>query len=226
MNYSTIIVAGGKGLRMQSDLPKQFMKLAGKPILIHTIEAFLRAFEQEIVVVMNKEYRSHWQKEVECFGLEKKILTVNGGKTRFHSVKNGLAAIGLTKGVVGVHDAVRPFVSADFLRQMYATAQEKKAVVPAIPLKSSIRKLREEGTSKAVNRANYRLIQTPQCFQLELLKKAYEQPYQSHFTDDASVVEAMKQRIELVEGLEENIKITTPIDFEWAKILVSKKVQG
>ncbi len=225
MKYATIIVAGGKGLRMQSDLPKQFMELAGKPILLHTIEAFLEAFEQEIVVVMNEEYRSHWQKLLEHFGLVGKLETVNGGKTRFHSVKKGLEAISLIEGVVGVHDAVRPFVNTAFLQAIYESAQEKKAVIPAIPLKNSIRQLDENGQSQAVNRATYRLVQTPQCFDIALLKKAYQQPYQSHFTDDASVVEAMGKNIELIAGLESNIKITTPTDWEWAKVLLNKKAQ-
>jgi len=217
-----IIVAGGTGSRMQSQLPKQFIEINQKPILVHTLEAFLEAWTDiQIVVVMNPNYLDFWAEMCGRYVWKNKVKTVAGGNTRFHSVKNGLSAIVGDTGIVGVHDAVRPFVNTAFLQKLYAVAEQKKAVIPVITLKDSIRILEEDGVSKAVDRAKYRLVQTPQCFELKILRKAYTQKYQTHFTDDASVVENMGVFVKLTEGVDNNIKITTPADLKWAKSFLS-----
>ncbi len=231
MKRYAIVVAGGKGLRMQSQLPKQFLEIAGKPILIHTIEAFQNALTDiEIVLVLNANYFDHWETLSKKFGI-KKIRLVPGGTSRFYSVKNGLSLIdNKESSIIGVHDAVRPLISPSLLQQLYKLAVQHKAVIPTIPLKDSIRKI-EKATpdliahSNALNRSLYRLIQTPQCFESNLLLQAYQQPYSQQFTDDASVVEASGQQVWLTTGENSNIKITTPEDLVYAEALLQHQQQ-
>ena len=216
MNYFAILVAGGKGLRMGGDIPKQFLPIGGKPILMRTIEAFRRALEGvKIVLVLPAEQQDYWRKLCEEHGFHSPELIANGGETRFHSVKNGLALLPDDKdAVVGVHDGVRPFVSAETIQRCYKAAAEGKAVVPVVPVVETVRQILPDGRSVTRPRDEYRLVQTPQTFPLALLKEAYRQPFREAFTDDASVVEALGREVTMVEGNRENIKITTPSDLK------------
>ena len=216
-----IIVAGGKGLRMGSDIPKQFLPIGGKPVLMRTLERF-REYSPtlQIILVLPKAQQEYWEKLCQKHNFTVAYQLADGGETRFHSVQHGLALIpDDAEGVVGVHDGVRPFPSIDVIRRCYETAREKKAVIPVIPVVETVRHLKGE-TSETVPRDDYRLVQTPQCFDIQLLKAANRQPYNDGFTDDASVVEAYGFDITLVEGNRENIKITTPYDLKIAEVLI------
>lgn len=216
MKAYAIIVAGGKGLRMGGDVPKQFLPINGKPILMHTIEAFRKALDGiEIILVLPADQHEYWQKLCKDYNFCSPKLIAKGGETRFHSVKNGLALLPDDEdAVVGIHDGVRPFVSKETIQRCYATAAGGRAVVPVVPVVETIRQILPDGKSITRPRNEYRLVQTPQTFPLVMLKKAYEQPYLETFTDDASVVEAMGEEILMVEGNRENIKITTPSDLK------------
>ena len=220
MDY-IIIVAGGKGLRMGSDIPKQFLPIGGKPVLMRTLERFRQYSPTlQIILVLPKAQQDYWQKLCKEYAFDIDYQLADGGETRFHSVQNGLAKIpDNAQGVVGVHDGVRPFPSIDVIRNCYETAREKKAVIPVIPVVETVRHLKGD-TSVTVPRNDYRLVQTPQTFDIQLLKAANRQPYNDGFTDDASVVEAFGFDITLVEGNRENIKITTPYDLKIAEVLV------
>lgn len=219
---SVIIVAGGSGSRMQREIPKQFILLAGEPILMHTIRRFF-AYNPaiETVVVLPENQLSYW-KEL-CGKHDFKIAhkVVSGGATRFQSVKNGLASVE-NKGVVAVHDGVRSFVPKAVIDEAFKVAADKGNAVVSVALKDSIREV-SGLENKAVNRENYRLIQTPQCFKTDLLRQAYNLPEETTFTDDASVVEKFGVQINLTEGSYENIKITTPEDILWAEVLVKEQ---
>ena len=220
MDY-VIIVAGGKGLRMGSDIPKQFLPIGGKPVLMRTMERF-REYSPalQIILVLPKSQQDYWIKLCQKHNFTVAYQLADGGETRFHSVQHGLALIpDIAEGVVGVHDGVRPFPSIDFIKNCYETARTKKAVIPVIPVVETVRHLEGE-TSVTVPRNEYRLVQTPQCFDIQLLKSANRQPYNDGFTDDASVVEAFGFAITLVEGNRENIKITTPYDLKIAEVLI------
>ena len=229
MDY-VIIVAGGKGLRMGSDIPKQFLPIGGRPVLMRTLERF-RAYSEalQIILVLPEAQQDYWQKLCEQYHFEVKYLLANGGQTRFHSVQNGLALIlDDAQGVVGVHDGVRPFPSIDVIRNCYETARSAKAVIPVIPVVETLRHLdnaqctmHNAQSSHTVPRSDYRLVQTPQTFDIQLLKAAYRQPYNEGFTDDASVVESYGHAITLVEGNRENIKITTPYDITVAEAIIN-----
>ena len=228
---AAIIVAGGKGLRMGADLPKQFLPIGGRPVLMHTLEAFVRAIHDiRLILVLPRDQQDFWR-DLCCqhaFVLPHTI--VDGGETRFHSVKNGLQALSTAAGaedeaIVGVHDGVRPFVSIDVIRSCYEAAHEHAAVVPVVPVVETVRQLSSpfmDGESVTIDRSRLRLVQTPQVFSLSLLLHAYEQPYCDAFTDDASVVEALGHSITLVEGNRENIKITTPFDLTIAAALIKQ----
>ena len=216
-----IIVAGGKGLRMGSDIPKQFLPIGGKPVLMRTIERF-REYSPtlQIILVLPKAQQDYWQQLCKEYDFRVEYQLTDGGETRFHSVQHGLALIpDDAEGVVGVHDGVRPFPSIDVIRNCYETARTAKAVIPVIPVVETVRHLKGK-TSETVPRGDYRLVQTPQTFDIQLLKSANRQPYNDGFTDDASVVEAFGFDITLVEGNRENIKITTPYDMKIAEVLI------
>lgn len=222
MKRYAIIVAGGKGLRMGGDVPKQFLPIGGKPVLMRTLETFRRFdAEMQLIVVLPQDQIAYWKELCQQQGCDICHQVVAGGDTRYHSVKNGLAIIPAeSNAVVGVHDGVRPFVSQEVLRHCYELAEGKKAVIPVIPVIETIRRLSDAEVSETVPRSEYRLVQTPQVFNVNLLKRAYEQPYTNDFTDDASVVEAMGIPVVLAEGNRENIKITTPFDLKIAEVLV------
>ena len=220
MDYA-VIVAGGKGVRMGASVPKQFLPINGLPIIMHTIKRF-REYDNnlKIIVVLPKEQHEYWNELCKNYHFTAAYAVADGGETRFHSVKNGLALIpDDTEGVVGIHDGVRPFPSIDVIHNCYETARTAKAVVPVIPVVETLIYVDGQGGSKTVPRDDYRLVQTPQTFDISLLKRAYEQPYKECFTDDASVVNGIGQKITLIEGNRENIKITTPFDLRMARIL-------
>ena len=216
-----IIVAGGKGLRMGTDIPKQFLPIGGKPVLMRTIERFREySKDLQIILVLPEAQQDYWQELCRRYHFEVEYLLANGGQTRFHSVQNGLALVpDDAQGVVGVHDGVRPFPSIEVIRRCYETAREAKAVIPVIPVVETVRHLERDG-SVTVPRDEYRLVQTPQTFDIQLLKAANRQPYNDGFTDDASVVESYGHQITLVEGNRENIKITTPYDITVAEAII------
>jgi 2-C-methyl-D-erythritol 4-phosphate cytidylyltransferase len=220
MDY-VIIVAGGKGLRMGSDIPKQFLPIGGRPVLMQTLERFREySADLQIILVLPEAQQDYWRGLCREYHFEVEYLLANGGQTRFHSVQNGLALVpDNAEGVVGVHDGVRPFPSIDVIHSCYETARKKKAVIPVIPVVETVRRL-EGGSSVTVPRGDYRLVQTPQTFDIQLLKAANRQPYNDGFTDDASVVESYGHAITLVEGNRENIKITTPYDIIVAEAII------
>ena len=220
MNEYVIIVAGGKGLRMGSDIPKQFLPIGGKPVLMRTLERFREYSDDlQIILVLPEAQQDYWQKLCEQYHFQVQYQLANGGETRFHSVQNGLALIpDDAQGVVGVHDGVRPFPSIEVIRRCYETARKAQAVIPVIPVVETVRHLEGEG-SVTVPRGDYRLVQTPQTFDIQLLKAANRQSYNDGFTDDASVVESFGHQITLVDGNRENIKITTPYDIIVAEAL-------
>jgi len=223
-NY-VIIVAGGSGSRMQSSLPKQFLLLNGKPVLMHTIEAFEQsAFKSSIILVLPEAYHTYWQQLIEEYSFSIPHQLVTGGETRFHSVKNGLDLITDTEALVAVQDAVRPLVSSSIIDEAYRCAAEHGTAVVAVKSRDSIRQVRD-GKSVSLIRDEIYLVQTPQTFRASLLRKAYEQPFDTRFTDDASVVEQYGAEIKLTEGDHSNIKITFPEDIAIAELLLSKKPQ-
>lgn len=222
MNY-IIVVAGGKGLRMGGDIPKQFLPVGGEPVLMRTLRVFHEADEDmRIILVLPADQQEYWQQLCREYHFTLSHQVATGGETRFHSVQNGLALVPVdADGVVGVHDGVRPFVSVEVIRRCYEGARQHGAVVPVVPVVETVRQLLPEGDSLTVDRNQYRLVQTPQTFRIPLLKEAFQQPYQPAFTDDASVVEALGYRIALVEGNRENIKLTTPSDIRFAESLLT-----
>ena len=219
MKKHVIIVAGGKGMRMGSDIPKQFLPIGGYPVLMHTLEAFYTYNPSiHLILVLPISQQSYWRELCIKYHFSLPHDIADGGETRFHSVKNGLALV--DEGLVGVHDGVRPFVSREVIARCFDNAREKKAVIPVIGVVETVRYMTSCG-SKTVPRDNYKLVQTPQVFDVLLLKRAYEQAYVDGFTDDASVVEAMGEQVFLVDGNRENIKITTPFDLKLAELLCS-----
>lgn len=221
MDYA-IIVAGGKGARMGASIPKQFLPLNGLPVLMQTIKRFREySHDLEIILVLPKEQHEYWYELCKKHRFTAAYTVADGGETRFHSVKSGLSMIpDDADGVVGVHDGVRPFPSVEVIRNCYETARTAKAVVPVIPVVETLIHIDGNGKPAPVPRDDYRLVQTPQTFDIQLLKRSYTQPYQDSFTDDASVVDNIGQKITLIEGNRENIKITTPFDLRMARILV------
>lgn len=211
MNKTIIIVAGGKGTRMLGETPKQFIEINNKPILIHTFECFYHYDDSVFfVLALNTEYFSIWRDLIRKYQFSIKHEIVQGGDTRFHSVLNALKKTP-DDCLVAVHDAVRPLVNRGTISRCFEVAQEKGCAVPCVEISESVRELIPEG-SKAVDRHKLRLIQTPQIFRSDIIKKSYQQAYSEIFTDDASVVENAGYSIHLVEGDRENIKITTRED--------------
>jgi len=216
-----VIVAGGTGSRMGGDIAKQFLDLGDKPVILHTVEAFMKlSFPVEIILVVPSAYRQYWKDYCSEKHLAFSHILVSGGITRFHSVKNALKYV--TKdAIVAIHDGVRPFVSKDFLESLFKLAQEKEAVVPVIQVVDSMRKLTGEGKSEFANREEFVIVQTPQIFHSDIILKAYEQAYSPLFTDDASVVESIGTKIFLAEGNCYNIKITKPEDLVLAQTIIN-----
>ncbi|UKN03542.1 2-C-methyl-D-erythritol 4-phosphate cytidylyltransferase [Paracrocinitomix mangrovi] len=220
VKYSVIIAAGGSGSRMGAQIPKQFLLLNDKPIIFHTIQKFVDALPDiEIIVVLPEYQQKLWHQLVDKHQFNHEVKLAIGGEQRYHSVKAGLALA--TGDVIGVHDAVRPLIDKNVIKAVYEQAANTGAAVPVVELTDSIRKITYD-ESEAVNRKEYRLVQTPQVFKSNIIKIAYEQKYHPNFTDDATVVEACGHDIVLVEGNVENIKITRPVDLVLAAALLSE----
>lgn len=215
-----IIVAGGSGRRMGGALPKQFMMLDNEPILARSINRMHEALPAaEIVVVLPEEHVELWKNIAARFDVARHKIAI-GGKERFHSVKNGLTALSDEVAIVGIHDAVRPLASKKLIIKLFLEAENNTAVIPVVAPIDSYR-IVEGDNSRIIDRSSLRMVQTPQLFQAEALRKAYEQPFSATFTDDASVMEAAGHKVTLVEGERENIKITTPSDMLIAEAIIN-----
>jgi 2-C-methyl-D-erythritol 4-phosphate cytidylyltransferase len=211
-----LIVAGGKGTRMNRATPKQFIEIDGLPILMHTINAFYTySAEITIILVLPANDFDTWKSLCEKYHYDKPVQVQRGGSSRFQSVKNGLKLID-DHGYVAIHDGVRPLISSAIIDTSFRTAEKNKTAVAAVNLKESIRMV-ENGTTKAVDRGMFRLIQTPQTFDIALIKSAYSIEDDPRLTDDASVAERAGYPIALFDGGYENIKITTPEDLIFAE---------
>lgn len=233
MEKAVIIVAGGQGLRMGSDIPKQFLNIEGKPILMRTIETFHNYDNgMQIVVVLPTAQQDYWKELCKQQAFDVPITIADGGKTRFHSVKNGLEKVKPEVSLIAVHDGVRPFVSKDVINRCFISANSFGAVIPFTNVVDTLRIVASEeeadkdtiSKSATVPRSQYKLVQTPQVFQASLLHKAYEQEFNKDFTDDASVVEALGKEVTLIEGNRHNIKITTQFDLIIAEAIIKNKI--
>jgi len=214
-----LIVAGGKGLRMGSELPKQFLPIGGKPVLMRTLEVFY-AYNPEIhiILVLPCSQQPYWAQLCEEHHFSLPHTVADGGETRFHSVKNGLGLI--NGGIVAIQDGVRPFASKEMIARCFDAAKRYHAVIPVIDSTDSLREMIDGTKSRIIDRSGIRLVQTPQVFHTDILKKAYETEFKDTFTDDASVVEAMGIDVHLVKGEVTNIKITTPLDLKIGELIV------
>ncbi|WMJ73218.1 2-C-methyl-D-erythritol 4-phosphate cytidylyltransferase [Cytophagaceae bacterium ABcell3] len=222
LNRYAIIVAGGSGTRMNSSVPKQFLKVAGKPILMHTIEKFIETDPQTtIVLVLPLQEIATWKSLVKKHQFKHQVQIAEGGRSRFASVKNGLKVIEEEEALVAIHDGVRPCISPETIERSYEHAAIYGSAITSVPLKDSIRLIKEKNSNEAVDRSMYRLIQTPQTFKLSLIRDSYQTTELPHFTDDASVAEHASNRIHLIEGSYLNLKITTPDDLVIAECLLS-----
>lgn len=223
MKYYAIIVAGGTGNRMKTAVAKQFLLLNGMPVLMHTIQAFYKCvLNPEIILVLNIHQHSYWEELCKTYNFDIPHQVVKGGEQRFHSVKNGLKSI-KGKGIVAVHDAVRPLISSGLIEQLYRQTELHGSCVLGISPTDSVRKIVNGHKTEALNRNDLLMIQTPQTFNVDLLKKAYQKPYRNDFTDDASVVEHSGFEINILEGERENIKITFQEDLEIAAVFLKKR---
>ena len=221
MDY-VIIVAGGKGMRMGTELPKQFLPVAGKPVLMRTIERFCQfSCDLNFIVVLPQSQQAYWHSLCRKHHFTIPHTIINGGNTRFASSKNGLSHIpNDTQGLVAIHDGVRPFVSVDVISRCFNEARASGTAVPVIPAIDTLRQVNTEtGETFTVNRSLFRAVQTPQVFDIALAHRAFSQPYRDSFTDDASVIESLGVKISMVEGNRENIKLTTPFDLKVAEVL-------
>lgn len=223
MDKYAVIVAGGTGQRMGTDLPKQFLLLNNRPMILYTLDAFLQAFEDmQIVVVVHTNYLRTLESILKEYDTQHKIHLVTGGQTRFESVKNGLELVP-SESIVFVHDAVRCLISIELIRYCYSEALSFSNAIPVIPIRDSIRKWDlQKGDSQVVNRKDLYAIQTPQVFLSGLIKEAFKQEYCDAFTDEATVFEAQGGRVHLIEGEGRNIKVTYPQDLEYAAFLLKK----
>ncbi|MFY7979718.1 MAG: 2-C-methyl-D-erythritol 4-phosphate cytidylyltransferase [Sediminibacterium sp.] len=223
MKKTAIIVAGGTGQRMGATMPKQFLVIEGKSILLHTVNQFVAAFADiNFVIVLPADYIQEGKDLIASSGLTQHVQFTAGGETRFQSVKNGLAHVA-PDAIVFVHDAVRCLLTPDLIQRSYQQALEKGSAIPAVASTDTIR-ITEGTKHHVVDRANVMMIQTPQTFNAAILQKAFEQAYQSSFTDEANVLEASGTEVFLIEGEYENIKITRPLDLAIAAYILAKRV--
>ena len=217
-----IIVASGKGERMKTEIPKQFIEIKGKPLLMYTMEVFHQYDATiQLVLVLSLDKINFWKELCKKYTFNLPHQIVGGGINRFYSVKKGLEVI-QNDVLVAVHDGVRPFVSEETIARCFLEAEKHGTAIPVVDLTDSIRHVTLKG-SRAIDRTTYKLVQTPQIFYSEILKKAYQQEFSLLFTDDASVVEAIGTKIQLVKGNKGNIKITTNFDLELAEFMLSRK---
>ncbi len=225
MKRVVILAAGGKGLRMDADIPKQFILFNNKPVLFHTIEAFFK-FDQNIsiIIVLPDNYLNYWQKLVSDFSFDVPHKVVTGGETRYNSVKNALSFVE-NFDLVAVHDAVRPFITSIFLQKLFYVAQKNGSAVPIVSVSDTIREINESQT-KVLRRENIFMVQTPQVFFKEWLINAYNIQYSDEITDDAMLLEKAGYKLTFVEGLKYNIKITTPEDLFLANCISKLYLQS
>ncbi len=217
---AVVIVAGGTGARMNSKIAKQFLLLSGKPILIHTFEAFYRYDPaMQFILVLFPGLKSQWMEMVGAFDFQIDHTVVGGGEERFHSVRNGLAALNPDVEIVAIHDAVRPLVSQETIKRCMEAAETFGGAIPALPVLDTIRKM-EGKTSYTIPRHQLVAVQTPQCFKVENIREAYRAEYDMAFTDDASVATSANFPVELVDGNRSNMKITTSDDLTIAEALL------
>ncbi|MDR0543443.1 MAG: 2-C-methyl-D-erythritol 4-phosphate cytidylyltransferase [Dysgonamonadaceae bacterium] len=224
MRKYAIIVAAGTGSRMGTDIPKQYLLLRGKPVLMHTLKVF-HDYDPclQIVLVLASGQKEYWRSLCREYCFDVPHVLVDGGKTRFHSVKNGLEKVP-SDALVAIHDGVRPIVDRELLDTLFQTAMEKKGAFPAIPIVDTLRKIAGNGSSKFVERSVYRLVQTPQVFLSRILIHAYQSEYSEKFTDDVSVVESRRLcKPVMVAGRRENIKITTPVDLIMVESILNQQ---
>lgn len=217
-----IITAGGSGKRMGSQLPKQFIEVDGTPILIRTLQKLSDIPNSELVLVLPKEWISYWQELCQRHNCTIVHKVIEGGNERFHSVRNGIEALEEVD-YIAIHDGVRPFVDTDIFERVFQAAKSTGAALPAIKPVDSMREISESGDNKIADRNRYVLVQTPQIFSSKMIRRAYEQPFSTQFTDDASVVEACGHKITLVEGTRQNIKITTEDDLQLAEFIITRQ---
>lgn len=217
--YSIIITAGGIGKRMQSVLPKQFIQVRERPILMYTIELFYHFDPKaELILTLPEEWLNYWENLMVEFDFRIPHCIVEGGKERYDSIKNALDRC--HGDYIAVHDGVRPLVSEDTLRACFREVRDKGAVIPVLPVTQSLRRIVDEGETESVDRSQYMTVQTPQCFKREILEEAYQLPFHSGITDDASLVEDSGVKISTVIGNIENIKITTQADLKYAEMFL------
>jgi 2-C-methyl-D-erythritol 4-phosphate cytidylyltransferase len=219
-SISAIITAGGIGKRMGGEIPKQFLRLNNRPVLVHTLESMHAMLpDAEILITLPEDWKNYWTDLLKAYDCTVEHRIVSGGEERYHSVRN--AVLASTGSIVLIHDGVRPLVSFDTITRCLHAVERFGTAVPVVPLKESLRRISGDH-SAAVDRSLYRLVQTPQCFRREILLAAYDLPYHAAITDDASLVEEAGHVIHTVAGNEENIKITTPADLELAEIHLSR----
>lgn len=222
MQQFAIIVAGGKGSRMNAEIPKQFIEVQGLPILMRTLRQFYSTSETiQLILVLPTFQRNYWEELKKKYAFQIPHQVVNGGDSRYQSVKNGLDSIAETEGLVAIHDGVRPFITPSIINQSFEIAKEKGNAIVSMPLKDSIRQVKDE-TNKAVPRQEFCIIQTPQTFQLSLIKAAFRHGELPIFTDDATVLEYDDHTIQLIDGDYRNIKITTPEDLQVADVFAQQ----
>jgi 2-C-methyl-D-erythritol 4-phosphate cytidylyltransferase len=220
MHQTVLIVAGGSGLRMNNNIPKQFLLIKDRPVLMHTINKFKIYSESiEVRLVLPHAQIPYWKELCNKYQFTVQHQIFHGGDNRFLSVKNGLSGI-QNEGLIAIHDGVRPLVSKDTIQKCFETAQKTGTAIPVIDVVETLREQRLE-MSYTVNRSNFKIVQTPQVFNNQVITKAYQQPYKESFTDDASVVESIGHPISMVEGNSENIKITRPIDLTIAEAIMN-----
>lgn len=223
MKKYAIIVAGGSGTRMGAPIPKQYLEIGGQPILMHTLSVFHKTDSSvELILVIPESDFSLWNDLCLKFRFRVPHRLVKGGKSRFQSVKNGLDSIAFSEGLVAIHDGVRPFVQPKVIIESFQTAEQTGSAIAVVALKDSLRKLTDDGKSFFQERQYFRLVQTPQTFQISKIKKAFEAPELHHFTDDATVYEHQGWQVDLISGNAENIKITSPEDMVYASYLFQK----
>ena len=221
MKKAVIIVAAGSGSRMGGEMPKQYLQLQGRPLIVHTLERFQR-FDQDmkLVVVLAPTHKELWEQMASSYEIARGVILALGGSTRYDSVKSGLKQID-KETLIGIHDAVRPLVSQDTLTRCYDAALRTGSGIPVVEMDESVRMLDAKGGSVHMDRSRLKRVQTPQVFISEQIKQAYQQAYTPAYTDDASVYETMYGPVSLVEGNRENIKITTPGDLLLAEMLIA-----
>jgi 2-C-methyl-D-erythritol 4-phosphate cytidylyltransferase len=223
MKKTAIILAGGKGARMNSATPKQFLLLDGKPVLYYTIDVFLKAFDDiDIILVLPEEFIDSGKEVIETFFNYDRIELTTGGSNRFYSVQNGLKLI-KEEGIVFVHDAVRCLLTVDLIQRCYDAVLTYGSAVPVTSCKDSLRMISLDG-NEVINRDLVKFIQTPQVFYSKLLVYAFNVEYKEKFTDEATVVEALGLKVFLVEGEEQNIKISTPADMLFATAILQERL--